>query len=59
MPTLDPLLKVIIHALCLFRIIIAAPIYDMEKHCNIEIAAQISRLSSPKNGIFFRFFSVP
>lgn len=59
----SPLLKVIIHALCLewilFTIIIAAPIYDMEKHCNIEIAAQISRVSSPKNGIFFRFYSVP
>lgn len=26
-----------------------SPIYDMEKHCNIEIAAQISRVSSPKN----------
>ncbi|KAF7822969.1 transmembrane E3 ubiquitin-protein ligase 1-like isoform X1 [Senna tora] len=26
-----------------------SPIYDMEKHCNIEIAAQISHLSSSKN----------
>lgn len=29
----------------------AAPMYDMEKHCNIEIAAQISRISTPQNGI--------
>lgn len=29
----------------------AAPIYEMEKHCNIEIAGQISRVSSPHNGI--------
>lgn len=29
---------------------VAAPIYEMEKHCNIEIAAQISRVSSRKNG---------
>ncbi|KAG8364731.1 hypothetical protein BUALT_Bualt18G0029200 [Buddleja alternifolia] len=28
---------------------IAAPLYEMEKHCNIEIAAQISRFSSGKN----------
>lgn len=27
-----------------------SPIYEMEKHCNIEIAAQISRVSSRKNG---------
>ncbi|XP_024018197.1 transmembrane E3 ubiquitin-protein ligase 1 isoform X3 [Morus notabilis] len=26
-----------------------SPIYEMEKHCNIEIAAQISRISSPQN----------
>ncbi|XP_055823381.1 transmembrane E3 ubiquitin-protein ligase FLY2 isoform X2 [Solanum dulcamara] len=26
-----------------------SPIYDMEKHCNIEIAAQISRVSSSTN----------
>lgn len=26
-----------------------SPIYEMEKHCNIEIAAQISRVSSPQN----------
>ncbi|XP_011100360.1 transmembrane E3 ubiquitin-protein ligase 1 [Sesamum indicum] len=26
-----------------------SPIYEMEKHCNIEIAAQISRASSGKN----------
>ncbi|XP_057812255.1 probable LRR receptor-like serine/threonine-protein kinase At2g23950 isoform X2 [Salvia miltiorrhiza] len=27
-----------------------SPIYEMEKHCNIEISAQISRVSSRKNG---------
>lgn len=26
-----------------------SPMYDMEKHCNVEIAAQISRISSPQN----------
>ncbi|ONI17124.1 hypothetical protein PRUPE_3G139300 [Prunus persica] len=26
-----------------------SPIYEMEKHCNIEIAGQISRVSSPHN----------
>ncbi|KAK4484469.1 hypothetical protein RD792_007052, partial [Penstemon davidsonii] len=26
-----------------------SPIYEMEKHCNIEIAAQITRVSSSKN----------
>lgn len=26
--------------------------YDMEKHCNIEIAAQISRVSTTQNGIW-------
>jgi len=26
-----------------------SPIYEMEKHCNIEIAAQISRISSTQN----------
>ncbi|KAK2982696.1 hypothetical protein RJ640_014496 [Escallonia rubra] len=26
-----------------------SPIYDMEKHCNIEIAAQVSRVSSTQN----------
>lgn len=26
-----------------------SPIYEMEKHCNIEIAAQLSRISSGKN----------
>nr|GMD38392.1 transmembrane E3 ubiquitin-protein ligase FLY2-like [Ipomoea batatas] len=26
-----------------------SPIYEMEKHCNIEIAAQISRVSSSQN----------
>ncbi|KAB2091118.1 hypothetical protein ES319_A03G168900v1 [Gossypium barbadense] len=26
-----------------------SPIYEMEKHCNIEIAAQISRISSSQN----------
>lgn len=33
----------------------AAPLYDMEKHCNVEIAAQISRASSTQNGnlVFF------
>lgn len=30
----------------------AAPIYEMEKRCNIEIAAQISRVSSTQNGIW-------
>nr|POE96690.1 transmembrane e3 ubiquitin-protein ligase 1 [Quercus suber] len=29
-----------------------SPIYQMEKHCNIEIAAQISRVSSNQNGVF-------
>lgn len=29
----------------------AALIHDMEKHCNIEIAAQISHLPSQNNGI--------
>ena len=29
---------------------LAAPIDEMEKHCNIEIAAQISRISSSQNG---------
>lgn len=29
----------------------AAPIYEMEKHFNIEIAGQISRVSSAHNGI--------
>ncbi|RXH90428.1 hypothetical protein DVH24_035192 [Malus domestica] len=29
-----------------------SPIYEMEKHCNIEIAGQISRVSSAHNGIF-------
>ncbi|KAG6407057.1 hypothetical protein SASPL_130039 [Salvia splendens] len=28
----------------------APPIYEMEKHCNIEISAQISRVSSRNNG---------
>ncbi|KAG6419497.1 hypothetical protein SASPL_121719 [Salvia splendens] len=27
-----------------------SPIYEMEKHCNIEIAAKISRVSSRRNG---------
>ncbi|XP_042010758.1 transmembrane E3 ubiquitin-protein ligase FLY2-like [Salvia splendens] len=27
-----------------------SPIYEMEKHCNIEISAQISRVSSKNNG---------
>ncbi|KAL6529611.1 Transmembrane E3 ubiquitin-protein ligase fly2 [Orobanche gracilis] len=27
-----------------------SPIYEIEKHCNIEIAAQISRVSSRENG---------
>ncbi|GMP67317.1 hypothetical protein CsSME_00027351 [Camellia sinensis var. sinensis] len=26
-----------------------SPMYDMEKHCNVEIAAQISRISSTQN----------
>ncbi|CAA0816230.1 RING/U-box superfamily protein [Striga hermonthica] len=30
-----------------------SPIYEMEKHCNIEIAAQVSRLSSGKDGTLF------
>lgn len=34
----------------LFFSLTAAPMHDMEKHCNIEIAAQISRLPSSKNG---------
>ncbi|XWS39448.1 hypothetical protein CRYUN_Cryun18bG0054900 [Craigia yunnanensis] len=28
-----------------------SPIYEMEKHCNMEIAAQISRISSTQNGL--------
>ena len=31
-------------------LLIAAPMFDMEKHCNIEIAAQISRVPT-QNGI--------
>lgn len=31
---------------------IAAPIYEIEKHCNIEIAAQISHISAAQNGMF-------
>ncbi|RXH68720.1 hypothetical protein DVH24_031053 [Malus domestica] len=27
------------------------PIYEMEKHCNVEIAGQVSRVSSTHNGI--------
>lgn len=30
---------------------IVAPIYDMEKHCNIEIAAQISRVPPMQNSM--------
>lgn len=30
-------------------LLIVAPIYGMEKHCNIEIAAQISRVSTTQN----------
>lgn len=37
---------------------IAAPIYEMEKHCNIEIAGQVSRLSSRKNGNNFSILSL-
>lgn len=42
---------------CFFIVVIsvslsAAPIYEMDKHCNIEIAAQVSRVSSTQNGKF-------
>ncbi|CAN6919769.1 unnamed protein product [Brassica oleracea] len=30
----------------------ASPIHEMEKHCNIEIAAQISRASSTQNSMY-------
>jgi len=35
---------------CFPILVTAALIHDAEKHCNIEIAAQISRLPSSNNG---------
>jgi hypothetical protein len=29
-----------------------SPIYEMEKHCNIEIAAQISQSTSSENSMY-------
>ncbi|MBA0738867.1 hypothetical protein Gogos_012182 [Gossypium gossypioides] len=36
-------------AYLIYIVSVSAPIYEMEKHCNIEIAAQISRISSSQN----------
>ena len=33
-------------------VFVPAPIHEMEKHCNIEIAAQIYRASSTQNSMY-------
>ena len=40
-------------ALSLSLSLISAPIYEMEQHCYVELAALISRVSSTQNGIEF------
>ena len=43
-------LVVVLTCYFLFFTLIAAPLHGMEKHCNVEIAAHVSRLSSSKHG---------
>ena len=50
---LFPVYILILANVLLIRLLfsIAAQVHDIEKHCNIEIAAQVSRVASLQNGI--------
>lgn len=39
----------------MYLFVSAAPFYEMEKNCNIEIAAQIARVSSSSNGTWLSY----